>query len=115
MVSFLRMPLAYFLTFVLLLPTSIVYGQQSSLQMSLMSPAPASVALSSLGISPAIAQMNNGSYLSEVSKPGFQPTPSDLLVQRAEQRFRDGKNAYKAEDPNLARAEFDEAIDLMLK
>src|SRR5207248_10769754 len=59
-------------------------------------------------------------YLKEVAKenkPGttdFQPTASDLLIQQAEERFRNGKKAFQDRDFAQARVEFDAAIDAML-
>lgn len=44
----------------------------------------------------------------------FQPTPSDLLIQQAEERFRTGRKAFQDHDYDRARSEFDGAIDTML-
>ena len=59
-------------------------------------------------------------YLKEVAKEttsaasAFQPTASDLLIQQAEERFRNGKKAFQDRDFDHARTEFDAAIDAML-
>lgn len=61
-------------------------------------------------------------YLNEAPKfllenPHFPPRPthSDALIEEAEQRFQKGRSFYQAKDPELARKEFDAAIDLMLE
>jgi membrane-bound lytic murein transglycosylase D len=45
----------------------------------------------------------------------FHPNPSDVLIQKAEERFRSGTRAYLAADYDRARADFDAAIGLMLR
>jgi membrane-bound lytic murein transglycosylase D len=55
--------------------------------------------------------------LKEVAKtvtPDFHPNPSDLLIQQAEERFRNGRRAFTERDYERARSEFDAAIDAML-
>ena len=43
-------------------------------------------------------------------------TRSDLLIEKAQQHFQQGKKYYQAKDENkLARNEFDQAVDLMLE
>ncbi|MDQ6663419.1 MAG: transglycosylase SLT domain-containing protein [Acidobacteriota bacterium] len=85
-----------------------------------MPSATASAALSALGIAPDITESERGSYLNQIAKHeqqpdgSFQPTSSDLLVREAEQRFRDGRKAYKLKDSDAARSAFDAAVDLML-
>ncbi|MGA2713820.1 MAG: transglycosylase SLT domain-containing protein [Bryobacteraceae bacterium] len=45
----------------------------------------------------------------------FQPTPSDFLIQQAEERFQTGRKFYRDRDFERARTEFDAAIGLMLR
>jgi len=86
-----------------------------------MPPATAAATLSTMGIAPDITENERGSYIIEIAKHGqqpdssFQPTSSDLLVQESEQRFRDGRKAYKLKDSDAARSAFDAAVDLMLR
>ncbi|HYA18583.1 MAG TPA: transglycosylase SLT domain-containing protein, partial [Bryobacteraceae bacterium] len=60
-------------------------------------------------------------YLRQLAKDhkqafsALKPTPSDLLIQQAEERFQNGRKFYQAGDPDHARAEFDAAIDAMLR
>ena len=122
MALFFRLPVACVLSFLLVLPSSLVYGQQSNFQISFISATSGSAALGALGIAPAITATENGSYLNRLSKQSgkgpqssFQPTSSDLLVQEAEQRFREGRKLYRAKESDHAREEFDRAIDSMLK
>ena len=121
MALFLRLPVAGVLSFLLVLPPSVIYGQQSNLQISLMTSASGST-LGALGIAPAITATENGSYLNRLTKQSgkgpqssFRPTSSDLLIQEAEQRFREGRRFYRAKESDRAREEFDRAIDSMLQ
>jgi membrane-bound lytic murein transglycosylase D len=50
-----------------------------------------------------------------VQKLPVAPSEGDLLMVRADQAFRRGKKAYQANDAELARREFDTAVDLMLE
>ena len=43
------------------------------------------------------------------------PTRSDLLTEKAQQHFQQGKKYYQVKDADGARREFDQAIDLMLE
>ncbi len=121
MALFLRLPIACILCFLLVSPSSVIFGQQSNLQISLITSTSGST-LGALGIAPAITATENGSYLNRLTKQSgkgpqssFQPTSSDLLVQEAEQRFREGRKFYRAKESDRAREEFDRAIDSMLK
>jgi membrane-bound lytic murein transglycosylase D len=73
------------------------------------------------GIAADIVESEHLPYIKQVakdSKPAgaiFQPNASDLLIEQAEERFRNGKNFYRDRDPEHARVEFDAAIDLMLR
>ena len=68
---------------------------------------------------PAVA---TGMYLSEVPNvvsrtpqlPGAA-SRSDLLIERAQQHFQQGKKYYQTKDAERARHEFDQAVDLMLE
>jgi membrane-bound lytic murein transglycosylase D len=107
--------LVLFLTAVLILPSQVLFAQQSSLQTSFF--APAAVRSFNTGIAATIVESEHLPYLKEVAKsgtPNFQPTSSDLLIQQAEERFRNGKKAFQERDYAHARTEFDAAIDSML-
>src|SRR5580692_11766074 len=99
-----------------------LFAQQSQLQTSFLAPAAVranNVAISS-GISAVIVRAEHLPYLTELSRihksdaGAFQPTPSDLLIQQAEERFRAGRKFFRDRDFDHARAEFDGAVDLML-
>ncbi len=90
--------------------------------MSLMSPAAAGGTFSSIGISADIVETRDESYLKAVERIAtekehktFQPSPSDLLVDQAEQRFKAGRKLYRVKDSDHARTEFDAAVDLMIQ
>jgi membrane-bound lytic murein transglycosylase D len=51
---------------------------------------------------------------SKIDRP-FQPTASDLLIQQAEEKLHQGRDAYRQRDAEKARKEFDAAIELMLR
>jgi membrane-bound lytic murein transglycosylase D len=107
-----------FLTVVLLISSQSLFSQQSNIQTSFL--APASIRNPNSGIAATIAEAEHLPYLNEVAKEKrsgnitFQPTPSDLLIQQAEERFRAGRKAFQDRDYIHARAEFDAAIDAML-
>ncbi len=100
-------------------PSASLKAQQSSLQTSFL--APAAVHVANPGIAADIVESEHLPYIKQVakdSKPAgaiFQPNASDLLIEQAEERFRNGKNFYRDRDPEHARVEFDAAIDLMLR
>ncbi|HVY94037.1 MAG TPA: hypothetical protein VHA14_14855, partial [Bryobacteraceae bacterium] len=69
---------------------------------------------------PDISETEHLPYLTEVTRENqgtsvFHPNPSDLLIQQAEEKFRSGTRAYMASDYDRARADFDAAIELMLR
>ncbi|HWF09162.1 MAG TPA: transglycosylase SLT domain-containing protein [Bryobacteraceae bacterium] len=72
------------------------------------------------GITATIVEAEHLSYMREVAKEKrssavtFQPTPSDLLIRQAEERFKTGTKAFQDHDYDRARTEFDGAIDTML-
>jgi hypothetical protein len=120
-----RSAAAVFFTAVLFIPFDSLYSQQSSLQTSFFAPAAlrivtasvASTGVASTGVALSITEAVHLPYLKEVAKETkaiFQPTASDLLIQQAEQRFRNGKKAFQDRDFANARMEFDAAIDTML-
>jgi membrane-bound lytic murein transglycosylase D len=98
------------------------FTQQSNLQVSLMSPAAAGSVFSSIGISADIVETRDESYLKAVERLAtekdhktFQPSPSDLLIEQAEERFKAGRKFYRVKDSDHARTEFDAAVDLMIQ
>jgi len=96
-----------------------LFAQQSNLQTSFFSPVTAH--LPSAGATPDIVDTEHLSYLAAVSRDkratvaSFLPTPSDLTIQQAEERFKNGRKFFDERDFDQARVEFDAAIDLMLK
>jgi membrane-bound lytic murein transglycosylase D len=109
---------------VLLFPASqCLYSQQSGLQTSFLAPAAirtVNAGVAATGIASTITEAEHLPYLKEVAKEAapetkvFQPTASDLLIQQAEERFRNGRKAFQDRDFDHARTEFDAAIDVML-
>src|SRR5271155_5321984 len=108
----------------LLIPSSKLFSQQSNFQTLFL--APAAIRLTnpvvvSSGISASIIKSENLPYLKELAKEAkpqvasFEPTPSDLLIQQAEERFRAGRKFYQDRDFDRARGEFDAAIQTMLR
>ncbi len=87
-----------------------IFPQQSNLQLALF---PKAIANLEANTSDSDAE----TYLSSMAKrpSPFQPTASDLLIGKAEERFESGKLAYQSQDTNKARTEFDAAVDLMLQ
>jgi membrane-bound lytic murein transglycosylase D len=53
--------------------------------------------------------------LIQAQKAVAGPSRADLLVERANQAFQRGRQAYQANDIEQARKEFDTAVDLMLE
>src|SRR5665213_1017335 len=111
-----------FLTAILFISSQSLFSQQSSLQTSFF--APAAIRTNSVlgmgGVAASIVRVEHLPYLSEVAKEShgaapFQPTPSDLLIQQAEERFRTGRKFYQDSDFDHARGEFDAAIGIMLQ
>jgi len=117
-----RLPIACFFAFSLLTPLSPLFAQQLSFQSSSSSTAPQDSELSGSDVSGSdVSGSPDESYLESVSKVEtkssqvFRPTASDLLVQRAEEKFRAGRKFYQLQDTGHARSEFDASIDLMLE
>ena len=107
-----------FLTALLLISSVSAIAQQPNLQTSFF--APAAVRTPSPSVGATIVETQHLPYLKEVAKEAapspivFRPTESDLLIQQAEERFRNGKKAFQERDYDRARVEFDAAIDVML-
>ena len=113
-----------FLAFFLLISSSLLFSQQSSLQTSFLAPAAirfTNNVISTSGIVASVSRAEHLPYLKEVAEESrfsaatFQPSTSDLLIQQAEERFRNGKHAYQNRDFANARSEFDAAIGAMLQ
>jgi membrane-bound lytic murein transglycosylase D len=74
-----------------------------------------------LGAVADVVESEHLPYINQVAKDSrpagvtFQPNAFDLLIEQAEERFRSGKTFYRDRDFDRARAEFDSAIDLMLR
>jgi membrane-bound lytic murein transglycosylase D len=117
-----RASAAVSLTALLFIPLHLLYSQQANLQTSFL--APIAIRPPNPGISATIKEAEHLPYLSEVAKETkpaapsaaapFQPNSSDLLIQQAEERFRNGRRAFQERNYELARTEFDAAIDSML-
>jgi len=112
-----RLPIACFFAFLVLTSQSLLLAQQLSFQSSSSSTASQDSEFSGSDVSGSLDE----SYLESVSKAEtkssqvFRPTASDLLVQRAEEKFRAGRKFYQLQDTGHARSEFDASIDLMLE
>jgi membrane-bound lytic murein transglycosylase D len=109
----------FFFAAFLFIPLQFLYSQQSNLQTSFLAP----IAIrtpNTAGVAATIVDAEHLPYLKEVAKAtapataAFQPTGSDLLIQQAEERFRNGKKAFQDREFERARTEFDAAIDVML-
>ena len=113
---FLRRQLALGISALLL--TLPAFPQQSGIQSSFL---PAIIhAPAIVGMLPDIAETEHLPYLTEVTRENrgvsaFHPTPSDVLIQQAEEKFRSGSKFYMASDFDHARSDFDAAISLMLR
>jgi membrane-bound lytic murein transglycosylase D len=117
---------AVFFTALLFPASHLLYSQQSGLQISFL--APAAIRTINTSVAATIIDAEHLPYLKEVAREAateaakeaspatkvFQPTASDLLIQQAEERFRNGRKAFQDRDFDHARTEFDAAIDVML-
>jgi len=96
---------------------SLLEAQQSNLQTSFF--APAAIRMPSTGALADIAETEHLPYIKQVAKDVhsglFQPNSSDLLIQQAEESFKQGKQFYQDRSFGQARTAFDNAIDLMLR
>jgi membrane-bound lytic murein transglycosylase D len=86
-----------------------------------MSPAASGGGFTAIGIAADIVETRNESYLKSVERTAveknrpFQPSPSDILIDQAEERFKAGRKFYKVKEVDHARSEFDAAVDLMIQ
>ena len=124
--NFSRIPTAFLLTYLLTLPQSSLYAQQPEGH-DFVADSPGDTPVANDGSDGSDGSLDNvtdtpeETYLETVSKSEtraaepFRPTASDLLIQQAEGKFRVGRSAYQIKDGERARAEFDSAVDLMLK
>jgi membrane-bound lytic murein transglycosylase D len=108
-----------FFAVLFLLSSRPLLSQQSHFQTSFL--APAAIRLTNPA-STVVVRAEHLPYLSELAKENkpetaavFQPTPSDFLIQQAEERFQTGRKFYRDRDFERARTEFDAAIGLMLR
>ncbi|MGC9951001.1 MAG: transglycosylase SLT domain-containing protein [Bryobacteraceae bacterium] len=92
------------------------YNQQSKFQTAFLpsTPAPAAAEVAE----PPAVEPNL--YLNDepaivVRQAAVAPSEGDLTMQSADQAFQRGKHAYQANNTELARREFDTAVDLMLE
>jgi membrane-bound lytic murein transglycosylase D len=114
-VAYYRLPTISILAALLFIPQEAFPSQQSDGQdLSAFLPSGDSDDLT-------VSDINTESYLDAVSKSEakvdhpFRPTPSDLLIQQAEEKLQQGRDAYRLKDSERARREFDAAIGLMLQ
>ena len=111
---------AVVLTVLLATPNELLVAQQSNLPTSFLAPAsvhtpptiPAALGITDSEHLPYLRQLRKDRG---IAASAFQPKPSDLLIQRAEERFNAGRKAYQARDYDRARAEYDTAIGIMLQ
>jgi len=95
--------------------------RQSRFQMPFVAPAP--VAARDVVLAGDPPSLPPNLYLSKETPtfiPGQSrltplPTPSDLLISRAEDAFQKGKRYYQSGDKERARKQFDRAVDLMFE
>src|SRR5579872_6451787 len=87
--------------------SSPLFSQQSSLQTSFFAPATVHLSLSA-GVAD-IVETEHLPYINQVAKENnktiatFAPSPSDLLIQQAEEKFRAGRRSYRERDYTNAR------------
>jgi membrane-bound lytic murein transglycosylase D len=97
----------------------LLFSQQSNIQTSFF--APAAVRLPASGVTADIAETEHLPYINQVAKENqkglasFRPNAFDLLIDQAEEKFQSGKKFYRDRNYDQARADFNAAIDLMLK
>jgi membrane-bound lytic murein transglycosylase D len=102
-----------------LLVPSFAFCQQPNLQTSFF--APAAIRTPSAVLGADIVDTEHLSYLNQMYREKkkvsatFEPNGSDLLIQKAEEKFRAGRKYYQDREFDKARTAFDEAIDLMLQ
>jgi len=86
--------------------------------MSFMPPAPkqavASAVVDTLQVTPPVTVAESPVFLKDSLHLPPKPSPTDMRLRRAEDRFSAGKRAYQEGDLYRARNEFDKAIDILL-
>lgn len=108
---------AFVLTVLLVTPNELLYAQQAGFQTSFLAPA----AVHTPAIIPSVSDAEHLPYLrqlrkdNKISASAFKPSPSDLLIQQAEERFASGRKFYQEGDFDRARSEYDAAIAIMLQ
>jgi membrane-bound lytic murein transglycosylase D len=97
---------------------SPLFSQQSGIQSSFL---PAILhASAASGILPDTFENEHTPYITEAARENvgnipFRPSPSDLLIQQAEEKLRNGSRFYATGDFDHARSDFDAAIELMFR
>jgi membrane-bound lytic murein transglycosylase D len=95
--------------------------RQSRFQMPFVAPAPVATRDVVLAGDPPSLPPNlylskeTPTFISGQSRLTPLPTPSDLLISRAEDAFQKGKRFYQSGDKERARKQFDRAVDLMFE
>lgn len=103
-----RVLLVSLLSLQLAVPTHLLFAQQVQGQ-------------TQTSVSESVDDDYGQTYISRVAQENklgpafFQPNASDLLIQQAEERYRQGKQFLRENNPSSARKEFDAAIDLMFR
>jgi membrane-bound lytic murein transglycosylase D len=91
--------------------------QQRKFQNAFLPPAPHPASIELAAVEAPVVEPNV--YVNElpkvVSEPRVASSHSDLLIEKAQQHFQQGKKYYQVKEVDQARKEFDEAIDLMLE
>ncbi len=77
--------------------------------------APAINALEPPDVRPSLFLKEVPGFLAEQPRPPQRLSASDLLMQQAEEKRQEGRRHYRAGEIEQARADFNQAIDLMLE
>ncbi len=111
-----RKVLTGFAVFIALILAGCGVARRQSFQMSLLPPsAPvAAPVFEPPSVRPAPYLTSVPGFLLEQPKLPPRPTSSDLLIQKAENLFQSGRRNYQAGRMDLARSDFDHAIELMM-
>ena len=106
---------AVFFSVFFLLPFFLGCGlnhQQQRFQNAFLPPAPRPATLNLVENEPPVVQPS--AHINEVPNIIGQ-SRSDVLIEKAQQHFQQGKKYYQVKDAGKARGEFDRAVDLMLE
>ncbi len=98
--------------------TGCGYNQQSKFQTAFLPSPPRPASAPNVAPPPALEPnpyLHDAPAVLLSEKNPAAPTEADLLMQEADQAYKTGRKAYQANDLQLARKEFDAAIDLMLR